>query len=77
MVQITGSEADETAEGVTCCRKLISTGFINRSGQRTPAHCASAQPGPGGTGPGRELWGLFFVCCLYSMDVKNLRRELI
>jgi hypothetical protein len=26
---------------------------------------------------GRELWGLFFVCCLYSVDVKNLRRELI
>ena len=25
----------------------------------------------------RELWGLFFVCCLYSVDVKNLRRELI
>jgi hypothetical protein len=24
-----------------------------------------------------ELWGLFFVCCLYSVDVKNLREELI
>ena len=24
-----------------------------------------------------ELWGLFFACCLYSVDVKNLRRELI
>jgi hypothetical protein len=26
---------------------------------------------------GDELWELFFVCCLYSVDVKNLRRELI
>ena len=25
----------------------------------------------------RELWGLFFVCGLYSVDVQNLRRELI
>jgi hypothetical protein len=23
------------------------------------------------------LWGLFLVCCLYSVDVKSLRRELI
>jgi hypothetical protein len=22
---------------------------------------------------GRESWGLFFVCCLYSVDVKNLQ----
>jgi hypothetical protein len=26
---------------------------------------------------GRVLWGLFLVCCLYSVDVKSLRRELI
>ena len=27
---------------------------------------------------GGEAWGLFFVCCLYSVDVgKSLRRELI
>jgi hypothetical protein len=39
---------------------------------------AAWRPGArsGGCAAG-ELWGWFFVRCLYSADVKNLRRELI
>jgi hypothetical protein len=33
------------------------------------------EAGVGPAAAARELCGLFFVCCLYSVDVKNLRRE--